>query len=86
MSYSVEFTKSAAKDIQLLPNAARQAIQSALIELSKAPFEMRGVKKLVGEEGYRLRVGDYRVLYHIDSGKLAILVVKAAHRRHVHRR
>jgi len=44
----------------------------------------RYVKKLVGDPGYRLRVGDYRVIMDLDKGELVILVIKVGYRRGVY--
>ncbi len=42
------------------------------------------ITKLVGDPGYKLRVGDYRVIMDIDKGKLLILVIKIGHRRNIY--
>jgi mRNA interferase RelE/StbE len=62
-------------------------ILTHLARLGDDPYrEDSDVKKLAGQEGlYRLRVGNYRVAYQIDNGRLVILVVKIAHRRDVYR-
>jgi mRNA interferase RelE/StbE len=62
-------------------------ILTRLARLGDDPYrEDSDVKKLAGQEGlYRLRVGNYRVAYQIDNGRLVILVVKIAHRRDVYR-
>ena len=44
-----------------------------------------GSKKLSGQERYRLRQGDYRILYEIEDDKLIVCVVKVRHRRDVYR-
>lgn len=46
---------------------------------------MPGVKKLQGQDNYRLRVGDYRILYLVENADLVILVVAIGHRREVYR-
>jgi mRNA interferase RelE/StbE len=62
-------------------------ILTRLARLGDDPYrEDSDVKKLAGQEGLdRLRVGNYRVAYQIDNGRLVILVVKIAHRRDVYR-
>ena len=54
-----------------------------LISLSDNP-RPHGVKKLHGREGYRIRVGDYRILYVIDDNEKKVEIVSAAHRKEVY--
>jgi mRNA interferase RelE/StbE len=44
------------------------------------------VTKLVGDPGYKLRVGDYRLIMDIDNNKLTILVLKAGHRKNIYQK
>ena len=84
-SYRVEVTKSAAKDLRGIDRKWIPKIMAAIESLEAAPRPM-GCKKLVGSEHtYRIRVGDYRVIYDIQDNKLLILVVKIRHRRDVYR-
>ena len=61
---------------------ARQ-IYSKVEELADSPY--RNVRKLKGEKGFRLRIGDYRVIFDIDGKRLRILVLKVGHRSRVYR-
>jgi mRNA interferase RelE/StbE len=63
----------------------RQRIYAGLLGLARDPFSAQGVKALHGG-GYRLRVGDYRVLYQLDSGRLVVLVVGVGGRREIYGR
>jgi mRNA interferase RelE/StbE len=85
--YPIRFTKSAAKEFTRLPRKIQDKITEALQLLSANPFsELLKVKKLKGADAlYRLRLGDYRVVYEIRKNALVILVVKIGHRREVYR-
>ncbi len=43
-----------------------------------------GCKKLTGRNAYRLRVGDYRIIYTIDDGRLVVIVLEVGHRKHIY--
>lgn len=51
-------------------------IRSKIESLAQDPFGAQGVKKLVSRDGYRLRVGDWRVLYFLDDQRLRVLVIE----------
>lgn len=84
-SYHVRFTKRAAKELSKLPRTAQERIAAAVDGLKEEP-RPAGVTKLSGDaELYRIRVGDYRVLYGIEDDVLLVLVVRVGHRRDVYR-
>lgn len=84
-SYSVEFTTAAAKELRKLDGSLRRRILAAIMELAVAP-RPPGCKKLVGEStAWRIRVGDYRVIYDLIDDALIITVVRVAHRHEVYR-
>lgn len=86
MSYHVEFTAAAARQVKKLPHIARGRILDAITNLGEDP-RPQGAKKLVGEQtAWRIRIGEYRVIYDISDTKLTITVVRAAHRREVYDR
>lgn len=76
--YKIEIKRSAQKEIQSLPKKDAQRIVSKIQMLAEAP---RGPdsKKLSAQERYRVRVGQYRILYEIHDQVLLITVVKVAH-------
>jgi mRNA interferase RelE/StbE len=81
--YSVELTSAAAKQVRKLDAAARARVLRALAGLADEP-RPSGVKKLVGtDNAWRIRVGDYRVIYEIDDGIVVVVVFRVAHRRDV---
>ena len=79
MTYTIEFDRSAEKEMLALPRLVRDRIGGAIEKLAVDPFAATNVKALKGG-GYRLRVGDYRVLYKLKSEVLVVYVVKVAHR------
>jgi mRNA interferase RelE/StbE len=84
-SYKVEFTKSARKALDRIPNTVRNQLAVKIYSLKDDP-RPDGCKKLKGEKDlYRIRVGNYRVVYLIQDGKLIVVVVKVGHRRDVYR-
>lgn len=84
MTYSVEFTAAAARQVRKLPRPARDRVLDAINGLADSP-RPHGAKKLVGEQtAWRNRVGDYRVIYDVFDAELTVSVVRAAHRREVY--
>ena len=86
MSYRVEFTAAAARQVKKLPRPARDRVLDAIEDLGEDP-RPHGAKKLVGEQtAWRIRVGDYRVIYDVLDAELTVNIVRAAHRREVYDR
>lgn len=85
MKYSVEVSKSAARSLRKITPQIRHQIYAALKELEHTPRPV-GVRKVVGaEDTWRIRVGNYRVVYTIKDNKLLVVVVRVGHRREVYR-
>ena len=84
-SYSVLLTKSAAKELESVPAKERQRIVTKIGSLARNPRPV-GVEKLSGDEKYRIRQGDYRILYEIVDAELIVTVVRVGNRREVNRR
>ena len=85
MSYTIRFTPKAAKQVRKLDSAAAKRIRDFLEQkLSQLDNPRQLGKKLVNEEFWRYRVGDYRILTNIDDDQILILVVEVAHRREVY--
>ena len=85
VSYRLELTKTAAKELRSLERGWMGKILVALEALAEEP-RPSGCKKLVGSEfTYRIRVGDYRVVYELQDSILLVLVVRIRHRRDVYR-
>lgn len=86
MSYRIDFTTAAARQVKKLPRPARDRILGAIEGLTDDP-RPHGARKLVGEQtSWRIRVGDYRVIYDVFDAQLTITVVRAAHRREAYDR
>ena len=81
--YSVEFSKKAENQLYKLPKEIQERIIKTLERIKIRPHSF--VEKLVGEPGYKLRIGDYRVFLDIDNNKLIILILKIGHRKNVYK-
>ncbi len=81
MAYTVEIATSAAKAIRDMPRDVGRRLTAKAASLADDP-RPHGVRKLRGADDlYRVRVGDYRLIYSIDDERLTVLVVKAADRK-----
>ena len=84
--YRVQFSSSAAKALGKLPHDVQRRIGRAIDGLETDPHPP-GSKKLTGEEDlYRLRVGDYRIIFQVENRKLLVLVLSIGHRRDIYRK
>jgi mRNA interferase RelE/StbE len=85
MRYSLEFTTSAAREYRSLDRQVQRRVATKIEELCSNPFPP-GAKKLQGEpDHYRVRAGDYRVVYRVDGRRVVIVIVRIGHRREVYR-
>ncbi len=85
MTYKIEFAKQAAKQFKALPRQEQQRLKTKIDDLEIDP-RPPGVVKLSGEKNlYRIRVGNYRIIYSIQDSRLLILIVKIGHRKDVYR-
>lgn len=85
MPYRIEFTRAADRGLSEVPRNNQTRIARRIDVLADDP-RPRGVRKLAGEgDLYRIRVGDYRVVYEIHEQVLLVLVIRVAHRRDVYR-
>jgi mRNA interferase RelE/StbE len=87
VAYTVQLVKTAVREYDKLPAKIKRRIDEAFEELEQNP-RPPGCKKLTEAQGvYRIRVGDYRVLYEIDDDQrvLEVLVVKISNRADVYR-
>ena len=84
-SYKLEIKRSAAKELGQLPPKDQRRIISRIQSLAHDP-RPPGAEKLSGLERYRVRQGDYRILYEIEDVVVTVIVVKIGHRRDVYRR
>jgi len=84
-SYNLLIKASAAKELEALPRKDRTRIAAKIEGLADNP-RPPGSEKLSGEEKYRLRQGDYRVLYSIQDTSTTVTIVKIGQRREIYRR
>ena len=78
--YQIEYSKQSIRTLRRMPTNMALLIRSKIEAVAQDPFGSQGVKKLVGRDGYRLRVGDWRVLYFLDGQRLRVLVTEVGPR------
>lgn len=83
MSYSITIKKRAVKALTNLPNKDYQKIRDKIRKLSEDP-RPTGCLKLTGRDGWRIRVGVYRIIYTIDDPDKKIIVIHIGHRRDIY--
>jgi mRNA interferase RelE/StbE len=83
-NYNVLIKRSAAKELERLPDKIRRQVISRISTLAAQPRPV-GCEKLTGEELYRIRQGDYRIVYSILDMELIVHVIRIANRRDVYR-
>jgi mRNA interferase RelE/StbE len=83
--HSIEFRKSAEKDLRRLDSTTRQRVVRAIWQLAENP-RPSGCRKLVHtRNAYRIRVGDYRVIYAVLDVVLIVAIESVRHRREAYR-
>lgn len=84
-SYAIRYEPAARRQLGKLPRDIQTRIVVAIGRLEHAPRPV-GSRPLVGRAGHwRIRVGDYRVIYAINDGQLVVVVVELGHRREIYR-
>lgn len=84
MIYTLKILRRAQKQLAAIPSPDFDRITAAIQELVKNP-RPHGCKKLTGRDGWRIRSGDYRVIYEIDDPHRVITVLDIDHRRDIYR-
>lgn len=82
--YKIAIKKSAVKEIKSLPSTELKKVLSKIAALSENPRPHDSIK-LSAQERYRIRCGNYRILYSIEDEILVVYVVKVGHRKDVYR-
>jgi mRNA interferase RelE/StbE len=83
--YKIVFTKQADKSLRKMSRNTANLIREKLIQIKQSPYaKHKNVTKLQNRPGYRLRVGDWRIIYEIQNDKLVILVLKIAPRGRIY--
>lgn len=84
MTYSVSVERAAQRGLDRLPERARRRALSAIVALADEP-RPSGCKKLKGyQRRYRIRVGDYRIIYEVFDAELVVIVIDAGNRDSVY--
>ena len=83
-AYEVQVDARVAREIRRIPGNDAESILDAIESLGGNPHP-HGSCKLVNQPGWRIRIGRYRVLYHIDEDNRVVTVYRAGHRRQVYR-
>lgn len=83
--YTITLTTKAAKQIKKLSPEVQKAVMDKISTLSREP-RGSGAKKLSGFSHWRIRNGDYRIIYDIQDKELLVLVIKVGHRRDIYKK
>ncbi len=82
--YSIQITASAIKDYRKIPDREAKRINTVIDALAANP-RPTGCKKLEGRDAFRVRVGDYRIIYEITDKILTVYVIRIRHRKDVYK-
>ena len=82
--FSIEISTSARKSIKKLSQKDQVLVFTVLETLKSNPTPPKSLK-LRGRDGYRIRVGDLRIIYTVQRGKLIVLILDIGHRREIYR-
>lgn len=85
MLYEIVILSPAVHALKKIPNPDKERIRQRIRALAENP-RPAGIKKILGDEDlYRIRSGDYRIVYQIEDNVLLVLVVRVAHRKDVYK-
>ncbi len=84
MDYSVNIKKSVEKDLRKLPKSAISRVVEAIEKLKENPYPKQSKKLKSTERTYRLRVGDYRIIYQVDEERKEVIIYHVRHRENVY--
>jgi len=83
--YRIEVTRAARRDLAKLPKELLRRVDAHILALAENPYPA-GTTQLQGaEKFFRIRVGDYRILYTVEHHRLVILIIRVGHRRDIYR-
>jgi mRNA interferase RelE/StbE len=85
VTWTIRYTSAADRAIDALDPPVRARVLAAIGDLAAHPRKAANVKTMRGSSRYRLRVGDWRVIYTLHDDVLVVLVVRVAHRREAYR-
>ncbi len=84
MNWRIDIARDAKKELAALPQQVQVRVSKAILALENNPFP-HGAKKLKNRDGWRIRVGDYRVLYLVDGKAKRVAIGNIGHRREIYR-
>lgn len=84
MSYTISILRRAQRELARLPAGVYEQVRDSIHALSQDPRPL-GCLKLTGREGWRIRIGNYRVIYEIDDKQQIVTILHVGHRRDVYR-
>jgi mRNA interferase RelE/StbE len=82
--YTIYLSKKAVKNLNQLPDSVAETILSSISELENNPRPV-GYRKLKGRDGFRIRCGNYRIIYEIFESTLVIDVINLGHRKNIYK-
>ncbi len=83
--YTVQYAGAARREMRRLSRSQQDRVRAAIDALARVP-RPAGCRKLTGfDDLWRIRVGDYRVVYQIEEGHLVVLIIRVRHRREAYR-
>ena len=85
MAYRIVVTPEARRNLLALPKDVLRRVDACILALGQAPRPPRTRRIKGGPDLWRVRVGDYRIIYAIEDDKLLIVVIRIGHRREVYR-
>ncbi len=85
MTWSIRYKRQAEKTLDALDPVIRRRIVIAIGNLANNPHTAANIKPLQGQQNFRLRVGDWRVIYTLENEILTILIIRIAHRGDAYR-
>ena len=85
MTYTVRIASAARRQIRKLPRDAQERVAAVLVLLAEEPRPPAS-KKLTGRDAWRVRTGNWRVIYEVHDDELVVMVVAAGNRRDVYKR
>lgn len=83
MAYSLNFSKQAFKELEKINEPFYSNLKHAIVSLTDNPRPV-GYKKLKGRDGYRIRIGNYRVIYDVFDNELIIEIITLGHRKDIY--
>jgi len=83
VAYTVQLTKNVEKDLDKLPDHIVYPILERIADLANNP-RPKGCKKLKGRNGYRIRQGNYRIIYEIFDNELVVVIIAVGHRKDIY--